>query len=35
MAADNARSLALLQRLGRIAARRYEGSALELEVVLD
>ncbi len=35
MAADNARSLALLQQLGRIAARRYEGSALELDVVLD
>jgi acetyltransferase len=35
MRADNARSLALLQRLGPVANRRYEDGALELEVVLD
>jgi acetyltransferase len=35
MRADNSRSLALLQRLGRVANRRYDGGALELEVVLD
>ena len=35
MRADNSRSLALLQRLGGVANRRYDGGALELEVVLD
>jgi RimJ/RimL family protein N-acetyltransferase len=35
MLADNSRSLALIQRMGRIAARKYDGGGLELEVVLD
>jgi RimJ/RimL family protein N-acetyltransferase len=35
MLADNSRSLALIQRMGRVAARRYDGGGLELEVVLD
>lgn len=35
MLADNSRSLALIQRLGRVGARRYDAGALELEVVLD
>jgi RimJ/RimL family protein N-acetyltransferase len=35
MRADNARSLALFQRMGRVAERRFDGGALELEVVLD
>lgn len=33
--ADNRRSRALLSRMGRIVARRYEGGSLELEVALD
>ena len=35
MLADNSRSLALIQRMGRVATSRYDGGALELEVVLD
>jgi RimJ/RimL family protein N-acetyltransferase len=35
MRADNPRSLALFKRMGRVAARRFDGGALELEVVLD
>ena len=33
--ADNVRSRALLRRMGRIVARRYDHGALELEVALD
>jgi RimJ/RimL family protein N-acetyltransferase len=35
MRADNTRSLALFQRMGHLAERRFEGGALQLEVVLD
>jgi acetyltransferase len=35
MLADNHRSRALLRRMGRVVARRYDGGALELEVALD
>jgi RimJ/RimL family protein N-acetyltransferase len=35
MLADNRRSRALLARMGRVVARRYDGGALELEVALD
>jgi RimJ/RimL family protein N-acetyltransferase len=35
MLADNRRSRALLARMGRVVARRYEGGSLELEVALD
>jgi RimJ/RimL family protein N-acetyltransferase len=35
MLADNPRSLALMRRMGRVVARRYEQGALELEVALD
>ena len=35
MLANNHRSRALMRRMGRIVARRYEGGSLELEVTLD
>ena len=35
MLADNARSRALLQRMGRVVGRRYDRGTLELEVALD
>ena len=35
MLADNARSRAIMGRMGRVVRRRYVGSALELEVALD
>jgi GNAT superfamily N-acetyltransferase len=35
MLADKSRSLALIQRMGRVVARRYDGGGLELEVALD
>jgi RimJ/RimL family protein N-acetyltransferase len=35
MQADNTRSRALMRRMGRVVARRYEGGSLELEVALD
>jgi RimJ/RimL family protein N-acetyltransferase len=35
MLADNKRSRALMRRMGRVVARRYEAGALELEVALD
>jgi RimJ/RimL family protein N-acetyltransferase len=33
--ADNKRSSALMRRMGRVVARRYESGSLELEVALD
>jgi RimJ/RimL family protein N-acetyltransferase len=35
MLTDNTRSRALMRRMGRVVHRSYEGTALELEVVLD
>jgi RimJ/RimL family protein N-acetyltransferase len=35
MLADNPRSRALMRRMGRVVARRYEQGSLELEVALD
>jgi RimJ/RimL family protein N-acetyltransferase len=35
MLSDNPRSHALIRRMGRVIARRYEGGSLELEVALD
>jgi RimJ/RimL family protein N-acetyltransferase len=35
MLADNRRSSALLRRMGRVVARRYDRGSLELEVALD
>jgi RimJ/RimL family protein N-acetyltransferase len=35
MLAENTRSRALMRRMGRVVARRYDGGALELEVALD
>jgi hypothetical protein len=35
MLADNHRSRALVRRMGRVVARRYDGGALELEVALE
>jgi acetyltransferase len=35
MLADNHRSRALVRRMGRVVARRYERGAVELEVALD
>jgi RimJ/RimL family protein N-acetyltransferase len=35
MLSDNSRSRALMRRMGRVAAHRYERGALEVEVALD
>jgi hypothetical protein len=35
MLADNKGSGALMRRMGRVVARRYEAGTLELEVALD
>ena len=35
MLPENTRSRALLRRMGRVVARRYDGGALELEVALE